>query len=38
MDVRDWSVQGTMLVGSVLLYCNIEHCFAKKELKSSAFW
>ena len=38
MDVRGWSVRGADLVGSLLLFCNIEHCSAKKELKSSAFW
>ena len=38
MDVSDWSVRGAKLVGSLLLFSNIEHCSAKKELKSSAFW
>ena len=39
MDVSDWSVWGAKLVGSLLLFCNIEHCSEKKkELKSSAFW
>ena len=38
MDVSGWSVRGADLVGSLLLFCNIEHCSAKKELKSSAFW
>ena len=38
MDVSEWSVRGAKLVGSLLLFNNIEHCFAKKELKSSAFW
>ena len=38
MDLSDWSVRGAKLVGSLLLFCNIEHCSAKKEWKSSAFW
>ena len=38
MDVSDWSVRGSKLVGSLLLFRNIEHCSAKKELKNSAFW
>ena len=38
MDVSEWSVRGAKLVGSLLLFSNIEHCSAKKELKSSAFW
>ena len=37
MDVSDWSVGGAELAGSSLLFCNIEHCSAEKELKSSAF-
>ena len=37
MDVSDWSVHGAKLVGSLPLFCNIEHCSAKKEFKSSAF-
>ena len=37
MNVSDWSVRDAKLVGSLLLFCNIEHCSAKKELKSSAF-
>ena len=38
MDVSDWSVRGSKLVGSLLLFRNIEHCSAKKDLKNSAFW
>ena len=38
MDVNDWSVRGVKFVESLLLLCSIEHCSAKKELKSSAFW
>ena len=38
MDVSDWSVRGAKLVGTLLLSSNKEHCSAKKELKSSAFW
>ena len=38
MDVSDWPVRGAKLVGILLLFSNIEHCSAKKELKSSAFW
>ena len=38
MDVRDWSVRGAKSVRSLLLFFNIEHYSAKKELKSSAFW
>ena len=38
MDIRDWSVSGAMLVGSVLLFYTTEHCLAKNEVKSSAFW
>ena len=38
MDISDWFVGGAKLVGSLLLFYNIEHCSAKKELKSSAFW
>ena len=38
MDNSDWSVRGAKLVGSLLLFRNIEHYSAKKELKSSAFW
>ena len=38
MDVSDWSIRSAKLVGSLLRFCNIEHCSAKKELKSSAFW
>ena len=38
MDVSDWSVRGTKLVGTLLLFSNKEHCSAKNELKSSAFW
>ena len=38
MDVNDWSVRGVKFVESLLLFCSIEHCSAKKELKSSAFW
>ena len=38
MDVSDWSVWGAKLVGSLLLFCNTDHCSGKKELKSSAFW
>ena len=38
MDVSDWSAQGAKLVGSLLLFCDIEHFSGKKELKSSAFW
>ena len=34
-DVRDWSIRGAKLVGSVLMLCIIEHCCAKKGLKSS---
>ena len=38
MDVSDWSARGTNLVGSLLLFRNIEDCSVKKELKNSAFW
>ena len=38
MDISDWSLRGAKLAGSLLLFCNIEHCSAKKELKSSSFW
>ena len=38
MDVSDWSVRGAKLIGSLPLFCNIEHCSAKKELKTSVFW
>ena len=38
MDVSEWSVRGAKLVGTLLLFSNKEHCSAKKELKSSAFW
>ena len=38
MDVSDWSVRGAKLVGTLLLFSNKEHCSAKKELNSSAFW
>ena len=37
MDVSDWSVRGANLVESLLLFSNIEHCSAKKGLKSSPF-
>ena len=38
MDSSNWSVWGAKLVESLLLLCNREHCSAKKELKSPAFW
>ena len=38
MDVSDWSVRDVKLFESSLLFCNIEHCSAKKESKSSTFW
>ena len=38
MNVSDWSVRGAKLDGNLLLFSSIEHCCAKKELKSSAFW
>ena len=37
MDVSDWCVRGAKLVGSLLLFSNVEHTSAKKGLKSSAF-
>ena len=38
MDISDWSVRNAKLVGRLLLFSNIEHYSAKKELQSSAFW
>ena len=38
MNFSDWSVQRAKLVGSLLLFCNIEHCSANKKLESSSFW
>ena len=37
MNVSDWTVRDAQLVGSLLQFCNIEHCSAKKELKNPAF-
>ena len=37
VDVRDWSVLGSKLVGSVLLLCIIEHCYAKSLVKKFCF-
>ena len=37
MDVSDWSLRGAKLVGSLLLFCNIEHCSAKKGVKKFRF-
>ena len=37
MDVSDWSVRGAKLVGSLLLFSNIEHCSSKKGVKKFCF-
>ena len=37
IDVSDWSVRGAKFVWSLLLFCNIEHCSAKKWVKKFCF-
>ena len=37
IDARNWPVRVTKFVGSLLLFCVIQHCSSKKDLTSSAF-
>ena len=37
MDLSEWSVRHAMLVGNLLLLCNIEHFFCKKGVKKFLF-